>query len=66
VTEYGGSSNAYTSAFITNYFFSVQDKGLDEVLDIWSQFFISPKFDQKSILKELNAVNSEYEKSVNT
>ena len=66
MAEFQGGSNAYTSAFITNYFFKVQDKGLSEVLDIWAHFFISPLFGEKSILKELNAVNSEYEMKVNT
>lgn len=39
---------------------------MSEVLDIWAHFFISPLFGEKSILKELNAVNSEYEMKVNT
>lgn len=57
----GGSSNAYTTDYVTNYHFEVRDDKLLEVLDMFAQFFICPLFKEESALKEINAVNSEAE-----
>ena len=58
LAAHGGSSNAYTDAEDTNYYFSVTSDGLYGALDRFAQFFISPKFNEDSILRELNAVES--------
>jgi hypothetical protein len=39
---HGGTSNAYTAPDHTNYFFDIQPAYLDEALDRFAQFFISP------------------------
>ena len=65
LTKYGGISNAYTSEDNTVYFFNVFDSGLLELIDIFSRFFIDPLFNSKSLEKEINAVQSEYEKNLN-
>lgn len=62
--SYGGVSNAFTTLYETVYYFNVNDNHLDEIIDIFSQFFISPKFDKDSVSREINAVNSEHNKNM--
>ncbi len=61
VQAYGGSSNAYTAADHTNYFFDIQPEVFREGLDRFAQFFISPLFTREYVDREKNAVNSEYQ-----
>lgn len=61
----GGMSNAYTSSYVTNYHFEVKNDKLVQALDMFAQFFISPLFKEDSVLKEINAVNSEAELYLN-
>ena len=74
LSQYGGSSNAYTDMEDTNYFFSVSplenddtDKttstALEGGLDRLAQFFISPLFDSNMVDRELRAIDSEYRNS---
>ncbi len=63
--SYGGNSNAYTSFFETVYYFTVLSENLDEMLDIFSRFFIDPLFDENSVSREINAINSEHMKNLN-
>ena len=65
LNELGGSSNAYTDTHETVYFFNVFDYGLQEIIDIFSRFFIDPLFDSNSINREINAVDSEHHKNIN-
>ena len=65
LNELGGHSNAYTDTCKTVYFFNVYDSGLEEILDIFSRFFIDPLFDMNSISREINAVNNEHLKNIN-
>ena len=58
----GGYTNAYTSNYVTNYHFEIKDDKLPLALDMFAQFFISPLFEDGSVAKEINAVNSEAEK----
>lgn len=61
VQSNGGSSNAYTAADHTNYFFDIQPEAFREGLDRFSQFFIAPLFSKEYVEREKNAVNSEYQ-----
>jgi len=64
----GGSSNAYTSAYETVYYFKILDNNLDNFytsINIFSRFFIDPKFNESSIEREINAINSEHLKNTN-
>jgi len=65
VQSYGGSSNAWTDTFETVYYFDVQTKHLEEMVDIFSRFFIDPLFDKDSVNREVNAVDSEHKKNIN-
>ncbi len=66
LNELGGYSNAYTDVMETVYYFEVFDQGLEEIFDIFSRFFIDPLFDPDSVKRELNAVNSEHMKNINS
>jgi insulysin len=65
LNELGGNSNAYTDTMETVYYFNVFDEGLDEIMDIFSRFFIDPLFDEDSVNREINAVDSEHQKNIN-
>ncbi|MCZ6709667.1 MAG: insulinase family protein, partial [Gammaproteobacteria bacterium] len=57
----GGSSNAYTAADHTNYFFDIHPDYFEEGLDRFAQFFINPLLDPAYVEREKNAVHSEYQ-----
>lgn len=61
----GGESNAYTTSDNTTYYFSCSPNGLIDVLDVFSQFFVSPLFLQDSLDREMNAVDSEFKNGLN-
>jgi insulysin len=58
-----GASNAYTGADITNYFLQVSHHAFEGALDRFSGFFREPLFDKKYAAREVNAVNSEFDKN---
>ncbi len=60
IKENAGSSNAYTAAEHTNYFFEVSESALVPALDRFSDYFKTPTFNATYIEKERNAVNSEW------
>lgn len=64
VSKNSGIYNAYTSGSHTNYHFDIKKEKLEEVLDRFSQFFISPLFSPSCSDREVLAVNSEHEKNV--
>jgi len=45
IATHGGSSNAYTAAEHTNYFFDIEPGQFEAAMDRFSQFFISPLLD---------------------
>jgi insulysin len=64
VTENNGHFNAYTDRELTNYFFDIHYFAFDKALDIFSRFFIDPLFSEEKMNKEVNSVNSEFEKNL--
>ena len=60
LTEHGGSSNATTSFANTSYFFDVDAAHLEDALDRFAQFFVSPRFDRDYVERERQVVHSEY------
>ena len=69
LSKYGGSCNAYTDMEDTNYYLSITtqhsdpdttSEGLSGALDRLAQFFISPKFEESMVDRELRAIDSEY------
>ena len=64
LNKHGGHSNAYTDMESTNFYFDCGSDHLEGALDRFSQFFIAPLFTPTATDRELNAVNSEHEKNL--
>ena len=60
----GGNSNAYTGLYETVYYFNCINN-MENILDIFSRFFIDPLFNIDSVEREINAINSEHMKNIN-
>mmetsp|Transcript_22399 Transcript_22399/g.46576 ORF Transcript_22399/g.46576 Transcript_22399/m.46576 type:complete len:1143 (+) Transcript_22399:186-3614(+) len=63
LSQHGGRSNASTSMERTVFKFDVVSPHLDEVLDVFASFFISPTFSQSGTDREVMAVDSEDSKN---
>lgn len=55
-----GYTNAYTSNDCTVYICDADSHKTSELLDRFSSFFICPLFNEDSVMREINAVHSEY------
>ncbi|KAI8809513.1 Metalloenzyme, LuxS/M16 peptidase-like protein [Cladochytrium replicatum] len=64
LSEHDGRSNAYTGVDDTNYYFSVSADFLEPALDRFAQFFVSPLFNDSATERELNAVDSEHKRNL--
>uniref|UniRef100_A0A1W7RAD0 Insulin-degrading enzyme n=1 Tax=Hadrurus spadix TaxID=141984 RepID=A0A1W7RAD0_9SCOR len=64
LNQHGGSSNAFTSADHTNFYFDVTPEYLQGALDRFAQFFLCPLFTESATDREVNAVNAEHEKNL--
>ena len=64
ISENGGTCNAYTSHLDTNYYFQIKNHKMEEALDVFSQFFISPLFNEDCTNREIHAVDSEAAKNM--
>ena len=60
----GGSNNAYTARDRTNYHFEIRHAAFEGALDRFAQFFIAPLFAPQFTEREMNAVNSEHQKNL--
>jgi insulysin len=60
----GGYNNAYTSRDHTNYHFEIRHEAFEGALDRMAQFFIAPLFAPEFTEREMNAVNSEFQKNL--
>ena len=64
LTTHGGSYNGFTTSDATNYMFEVSADHLDSALDMFSQFFIDPTFTEDGVGREVEAINSEHSKNL--
>jgi insulysin len=60
----GGYNNAYTSLINTNYHFECSNEAFEGALDRFAQFFIAPLLGADQTDREMNAVDSEYNMSL--
>ena len=60
----GGSSNAYTAAEQTVYYYDILADQFEESIKMFSSFFKCPLFDAESTEREMKAVNSENDKNL--
>lgn len=64
ISNNGGSNNAFTSQTNTNFHFDCSNEAFEEGLDRMAQFFICPMFSESSSEREVNAVDSEFNMSL--
>ena len=64
ISNNGGYNNAWTSLTDTNYHFEVSNEAFGETLDRFAQFFLAPLMNESSTEREMNAVDSEYNMSL--
>jgi insulysin len=64
LNDHGGYSNAYTSGENTVYYFDVQNDHFEHALDIFSAFFVCPLFTESATSREMNAVDNENTKNL--
>ena len=58
--KYNGVSNAMTSETQTTYYYNVSSINFLEILDIFGNFFVSPLFNNTTVMSEMKAVDSEH------
>ena len=63
-TQHGGSSNAFTAHENTMYYFDIQHDSLEPCLDRMASFFVCPTFNDELTAREVNAVDSEHSKNL--
>ena len=63
LSKNGGSSNAYTGGDKTVFYFDVDNDAFEGAMDRFAQFFICPKFNEGSVEREINAIDSEFSKN---
>jgi len=66
LTRNAGRSNAFTGNEETCYYLTVNQDALKGALDIYASFFVAPLFSSSGIDREINAVNSENAKNLNS
>jgi hypothetical protein len=64
VASHGGYTNAFTDNEETNFYFEIDKDYLEQILDRFANFFISPLLTPASAYKEMRAVNSEYRNDI--
>ncbi|KZP01147.1 hypothetical protein CALVIDRAFT_475281 [Calocera viscosa TUFC12733] len=66
IQTHGGGTNAYTATSNTNYYFHINASQLFPALERFAPFFHSPLFSKSATQKELQAVDSEHKKNLQT
>lgn len=64
VSDYSGTTNAFTAPDRTVYMFAAQTNGFLGLLDRFAHFFIDPLFNPANIARELHAVDQEFAKNL--
>jgi len=64
IDNHGGYDNAYTAEENTDFFFEILPEHLEGALDKFAQFFIAPLLSESATGREINAVNAEHTKNL--
>ena len=64
ISNYGGTTNAFTAPNRTVYMFSSEQEGFLPILDRFAHFFIDPLFNPSGISREMHAVDQEFAKNI--
>jgi insulysin len=65
LTQFLGSTNAFTEEEKTIFYFDIQSKGFETALHIFSRIFAEPLLDFSIMKKEINNLNNENERNIN-
>ena len=66
LSKNGGFSNAYTNGDKTVFYFDVDNDAFEGAVDRFAQFFICPLFNEGSVEREINSIDSEFSKNKNS
>ena len=66
ITTNEGHFNGFTDKDTTTFIYDIKKEKFLESLDVFINFFIKPLFKEEFVDKEVNAVNSEFEKNVHS
>lgn len=66
IADHDGSTNAITAEEATSFMFSIENSAFPEALDRFASFFKEPLFNPSGVSRELNAINQEYAKNLNS
>ncbi|EGR30535.1 m16 family protein, putative [Ichthyophthirius multifiliis] len=64
ISRNGGQANAFTANGNTNYYFQSTNNNFEQLLEVWSRFFIDPLLKEDQLEREIQAVDSEYVNSL--
>ncbi|KJZ05168.1 insulinase family protein [Pseudoalteromonas piscicida] len=64
ISQYGGQSNAWTGTEHSSYYFDCDAEQLDEALERFSQFFVSPLLSESDTEKEREAIDAEFKMKI--
>lgn len=65
INQHGGTHNAWTGTEHSCFFFDVATSAFEKALDRFAQFFTAPLFNEESLDKERQAIESEYKLKLN-
>ena len=66
ITTNEGHFNGFTDKETTTFIYDIKKEKFLESLDVFLNFFIKPLFKEEFVDKEVNAVNSEFEKNIHS
>jgi len=64
IFSHGGALNAHTKGQETKFHFRILPDYLEQALDIFAQFFISPLVNEELLSREINAVHEEHRENM--
>ncbi|RXF01577.1 insulinase family protein [Pseudoalteromonas sp. PS5] len=64
ISQYGGQSNAWTGTEHSSYYFDCDAERLEEALERFSQFFVSPLLSEGDTEKEREAIDAEFKMKI--
>lgn len=66
IADHDGTTNAFTAEEATSFMFSIENNAFPDALDRFASFFKEPLFNPSGVSRELNAINQEYAKNLNS
>ena len=64
LSQHNGKGNAFTTILNTTYYCDFNTKGFEEIIKIFSRFFIDPLLTKDAISREINSVDNEHKMNI--